>query len=204
MASTKKLVIPRYIGTILLILISGASLQSSFSLYGASYCDPDIPSQIQADLSDYKGSGFDRGHLAPAGDNKSSCKAMKETFYLSNISPQVPQFNRGYWRGLERHVRDLTKEYGKVKVITGPLYLPNVEENGKRYVKCQVLGDNDDAVPTHFFKVIFVKKQGQEVNWAYILPNEPIDKTIPLDSFLTTVAKVEKAAGIVFMNPEKN
>ena len=105
--------------------------------------------------------------------------------------------NRGYWAKLEKHVRDLTKDYQNVYVITGPLYLPNVEEGGRRYVKYQVIGPNDVAVPTHFFKVISLEKESKIETRAYILPNEEIPNEIPLDNFLTTVEKVEKAGGFI-------
>ncbi|MFZ0565777.1 MAG: DNA/RNA non-specific endonuclease, partial [Chlamydiales bacterium] len=160
--------------------------------------DPNIPEIIQSDLKDYKGSGFDRGHLAPAGDHKASEAQMEETFYLSNISPQVPDFNRGYWRAFEIYIRALTNEFDVVRVITGPLYLPHEEPDGKKYVTYQVIGDNNVAVPTHFFKLITLKKGSFKEHRAYIMPNEKIDKDTPFECFQTTVSKVEKVAGIIF------
>jgi len=83
-----------------------------------------------------QGSGFDRGHLAPAGNHKKSQELCDETFYLSNISPQVGAgFNRDKWEHLESYVRKLTKRYKNVYVCTGPLYLPKREPDGKSYVK---------------------------------------------------------------------
>ncbi len=160
--------------------------------------DPDIPTIIQPDLEDYKGSGFDRGHLAPFADHKSSEVEARETFYLSNISPQVPQFNRGYWSKLEKHVRDLTGEYDRVCVVTGPLFLPQEMPDGKRYVTYQVIGPNDVAVPTHFFKVITAENACSKDQWAYQVPNEPIEGNPPLSDYEISVAKVERASGIVF------
>jgi endonuclease G len=159
--------------------------------------DEQIPNSLRATLTDYKGSGFDRGHMAPAADHRSSPEAMTDTFYLTNMCPQCPQFNRGYWAKLEKHVRDLTKEYQNVYVVTGPLYLPLQEADGKRYVKYQVIGQNDVAVPTHFFKVITLENwQGAIEKRAYILPNQEISSKIPLDQFKTTIQKVERAAGM--------
>lgn len=114
--------------------------------------DESFPQHLRATLSDYRGSGFDRGHQAAAANHKSSMEAMADTFYLSNMCPQNPQCNRGHWAQLEKHVRDLTHDYQNIFVITGPLYLPYTESDGKRYVKYQVLGKNDVAVPTHFLK----------------------------------------------------
>ena len=161
--------------------------------------DESLPKHLRVSLADYRGSGFDRGHMAPAGNNKSSPEAMSDTFFMSNMCPQSPECNRGHWAKLEKHVRDLTRDYQNIFVITGPLYLPTIEENGKRYVKYEVIGLNDVAVPTHFFKVItFEDWQGRKETRAYILPNEAIPSTEPLDSFRTTVQRVEKAAGIIF------
>lgn len=85
---------------------------------------------------DAQGSGFDRGHLAPAGNHKQSQEYCNETFYLSNIAPQVGAgFNRDKWEHLERYVRKMTKRYKNVYVCTGPLYLPKRESDGKNYVK---------------------------------------------------------------------
>lgn len=112
--------------------------------------DPNIPTYLRATSADCKGQGFDRGHMAPAADHRSSSKAMADTFYMTNVCPQCPQLNRGYWSKLEKHVRNLTKQYANVHVVTGPLYLPYTDGDGKRYVKYQVIGKNDVAIPTHF------------------------------------------------------
>ena len=158
--------------------------------------DPNIPTLIQPNLKDYRGSGFDRGHLAPFADHKSSEVAAKETFYLSNISPQNPQFNQGYWAKLERHVRDLTNEFDRVRVVTGPLFLPTGLP-GQRFVNYRVIGKNDVAVATHFFKVVTAEKGQTERQWAYILPNKEIPRETPLSDFEVSLSKVEKEAGII-------
>jgi endonuclease G len=125
---------------------------------------------------------------------------MSQTFYLSNISPQVPRFNRGYWKKLEKHVRDLTKEYDVVRVVTGPLYLPHEAKDGKKYVTYEVIGKNDAAVPTHFFKLISAWKGNSFSSWGYILPNQEIESSTPLDAFKTTTQKVTQVSGIIFNN----
>lgn len=160
--------------------------------------DPLIPASLRATKKDYKGSGFDRGHLSPAGNARGSSEAMKESFYLSNISPQHPQLNRKYWVKLERHVREMTKNYSKVFVITGPLFLPEKDKDGKKYVRYQVIGENNVAVPTHYFKVIYGKKAFLVETEAYIIPNQPIENDPPLKTFEVALEKVEKAAGIIF------
>jgi len=160
--------------------------------------DPDLPNTIQSDTTDYRGSGFDRGHLAIAANHRATDSELQQTFYLSNISPQVPQFNRGYWKHLENRIRNLMDKYSIVRVITGPLYLPHVEPNGKKFVTYEVIGKNDVAVPTHFFKVVTAGNERSGKRWVYIVPNEPVDASVPLDSFLTTIEKLEHVSGIIF------
>jgi endonuclease G len=158
-----------------------------------------IPKILRASLCDYSKSGFDRGHLAAAANHKDCERAMGDTFYLSNVCPQNQKFNRGYWARLEKHVRDITNQYGIVEVFTGPLYLPQEDATGKRWVRYQVIGENDVAVPTHFFKVIVTKNSiGYRSVNAYILPNSDIGLETPLKNFETTLDKVQKTAGIVF------
>lgn len=141
-------------------------------------------------LKDYQGSGYDRGHLAPAINHS-------ETFFLSNISPQNPNFNRGYWKKLEKHVRDYTKLYSSVDVFTGPLFLPVENSAGEKWVKYQVIGENEIAVPTHFFKVAFLDSKEER---SFIVPNEDIHPDTQLGAFLTTLQKVEKASGFTFQD----
>lgn len=161
--------------------------------------DEAIPEHLRTSLADYRGSGFDRGHLTPSANHRSSPEAMSDSFYLSNICPQCPAFNRGYWSKLEKYVRNLTKDYQNIFVISGPLYLANVEENGRRYVKYEVIGENDVAVPTHYFKTITTEDwQGRKETRAYILPNALIEDKTPLDMFRVTIEKVERAAGLIF------
>lgn len=135
--------------------------------------------------SDYKGSGFDRGHLAAAGNHKSDQKNCEQTFYLTNMAPQVGSgFNRDSWNRLEKYTRKLTKTYKNVYVCTGPLYLPRKEADGKSYVRYQVIGNNNVAVPTHFYKMIVGESAdgGLELE-SYVMPNQVIDDKTPLTVF---------------------
>ncbi|MEQ2213757.1 hypothetical protein XENOCAPTIV_020381, partial [Xenoophorus captivus] len=161
-----------------------------------------------ASLTDYRGSGFDRGHLAAAANHKWSQKAMEDTFYLSNVAPQVkahltqnPNLNQNTWNNLEKLCRSLTKHYLNVYVCTGPLYLPRQEDDGKLYVRYQVIGRNHVAVPTHFFKVLILEQpdgKGVELR-SYVLPNEPIDEKVPLERFLVPIETIERASGLLFV-----
>ncbi|CAF1569966.1 unnamed protein product [Adineta steineri] len=150
---------------------------------------------------DYYGSGFDRGHLIPSADHRHSQESMNNTFFLSNIAPQVGKgFNRDKWAHLERYARALVKHYtGGLWILTGPLYLPRLDPvDNKLYVKYQVIGSNQVAVPTHFFKVIIGQRNdGQLDIYSYLMPNEPIDKAIALDEFLVAPEIIEQNAGFL-------
>ncbi|CAO3660601.1 unnamed protein product [Rhizopus microsporus] len=162
--------------------------------------DDGVPPQFRAKLADYFRSGFDRGHMVPAADVKNSQVSMDETFYLTNIAPQVGEgFNRDYWAYLENFCRTLTQKFSDVYVFTGPLYLPHQEADGKFYVKYQVIGNPPNvAVPTHFYKVIMTHKNGRYSVGAFVLPNAPIPDNTPLEAFKVPLDAVERGAGLVF------
>lgn len=160
--------------------------------------DPLIPQHLRATVKDYSGSGFDRGHLCPAADC-SNQKAMQESFFLTNIAPQSPALNRGYWKKLENHVRDLTKKYHAVHVFSGPLYLSSKGRDKKRYVKYEVIGKNNVAVPTHFFLLLFVEQANEKLLSAgYIVPNKAIKTDTSLKKYFASVEEIESASGTLF------
>ncbi|XP_056890262.1 endonuclease G, mitochondrial isoform X2 [Takifugu flavidus] len=179
------------------------------SLHGPSnrkFCDFKEDESVhifhRATSADYKGSGFDRGHLAAAANHKWSQKAMEDTFYLSNVAPQNPHLNKNTWNNLEKHCRSLTKHYMNVYVCTGPLYLPRQQADGKLYVQYQVIGKNQIAVPTHFFKVLILEKadgSGVELQ-SYVLPNDQVEEKVPLEHFLVPIEMVERASGLLFVH----
>ncbi|XP_063234745.1 endonuclease G, mitochondrial isoform X1 [Bacillus rossius redtenbacheri] len=152
--------------------------------------------------TDYKGSGFDRGHMAAAGNHRLHQKHVEQTFVLSNMAPQVGRgFNRDAWNRLEKYVRKLTKKYVNVYVCTGPLYLPRKESDGKTYVKYQVIGANTVAVPTHFFKVVVGEAEDRSLEMeAYVMPNQVIDDNTPLSVFQVPPESIERAAGLLFFD----
>ncbi|XP_074067107.1 endonuclease G, mitochondrial [Macrotis lagotis] len=154
----------------------------------------------RATNADYRGSGFDRGHLAAAANHRWSQKAMDDTFYLSNVAPQVPHLNQNAWNNLEKYCRSLTKSFHNVYVCTGPLFLPRREADGKMYVKYQVIGKNNVAVPTHFFKVLILEAPGGQIELrSYVMPNAPVDENIPLERFLVPIESIERASGLLFV-----
>ncbi len=136
---------------------------------------------------DYKGSGFDRGHLAPAGDMKLTGQTMSDSFYLSNMSPQNPSFNRGIWKNLEELVRDWARQYGSLFIVTGPIL---TKEDLPR------IGTSGVAVPVYFYKVILVYDESVQKSIGFVLPNKKGE--FPLSSYAVTVDDVEILTGIDF------
>ncbi|NGX32164.1 MAG: Nuclease [Candidatus Anoxychlamydiales bacterium] len=152
----------------------------------------------KSSLDDYKHSGYDRGHLAPARSHSHSQEVLQETFLLSNICPQDHSLNSGLWFELEKLSRDLTSKYKHVDVISGPLFMP-LEKNNKRFIKDPLIGENDVAVPTHFFKIIrFKNDKGSFETSSYILPNQKIEKSKALNDFVSDLKTIEKSSGLIF------
>ncbi|WAR30989.1 NUCG-like protein [Mya arenaria] len=164
--------------------------------------DKVIHEKFRSYRDDYKRSGYDRGHLAAAGNHRHSQQAMDETFTLSNISPQVGEgFNRGIWNNLEKYVRSIARKNRNTYVCTGPLYLPRRESDGKMYVKYEVIGQNNVAVPTHFFKVVAIETNAGDFEiLSYVLPNQPLKDDTSFKTFLTPLDSVERAAGLLMFD----
>uniref|UniRef100_A0A3B4ANK8 Endonuclease n=1 Tax=Periophthalmus magnuspinnatus TaxID=409849 RepID=A0A3B4ANK8_9GOBI len=163
--------------------------------------DPSVHEFHRATNADFRGSGFDRGHMAAAANHKWSQSAMDDTFLLTNIVPQDPDLNQRVWNRLEQMCRSLTKRHGSVFVVTGPLFLPRPQPDGRLYVTYPVLGHNHVAVPTHFFKVLILELpdgQGVELR-SYVMPNRPIPEQTPLEHFLVPIETVERASGLLFV-----
>lgn len=133
--------------------------------------------------ADYKGGKYDRGHLCPAADMSFNAKAMSETFYMTNMSPQVPLFNRGIWKELEEHVRDRAKKE-RLYVVTGPVFKDNKGQIGAGKV----------TIPGYYYKLFYSPSKRQMV--AYVLPNKESKRS--LSSFAVPVDEVEKLTGIDF------
>ncbi|KAJ4488340.1 hypothetical protein J3R30DRAFT_3654615 [Lentinula aciculospora] len=172
--------------------------------------DETIPVPFRARLADYFRSGYDRGHMVPAADAKFSQEAMNETFYLSNMAPQVGEgFNRHYWAYLEDWCRRLTGAFSDVYVFTVPLYLPRRDPDGKWRITHEVIGSPPNvSVPTHFAKVVLTSKPASpstpnilELSMgAFVLPNSPIPDDTPLEKFVMPVEAVERAAGLALFS----
>jgi len=141
-----------------------------------------------AGLSDYRGSGYDRGHLAPAGDMAFSNIAMSESFYMSNMSPQHPSFNRGLWRQLESLTRAWASEYSALYIATGAILEPNL----------RTIGANQVSIPNYYFKAImdYDETSGDYRAIAFILPNRKGKGS--LQSYVVSIDNLESRTGIDF------
>lgn len=140
-----------------------------------------------ATLEDYRNSGYDRGHLAPAADFKWSAEAMSDTFYLSNMSPQDGSFNRGIWADLEAIVRQMAVDNEKVYVVTGPVLTDG---------PYKTIGESKVAVPNQYYKVVLDYTDPDIKAIGFVLPNKKADKKI--ESYVVSVDTVEEITGLDF------
>lgn len=125
------------------------------------FADARLPSRERAELGDYKGSGFSRGHMAPAGD-MASPNGMAQSFSLANVVPQNQQHNAGPWARIEHNTRQYAlRATGDVYVITGPVFAPNSPRIGARQVR----------VPSHLFKLVYDPQTRKA--WAHWSENRP-------------------------------
>lgn len=132
--------------------------------------------------SDYSNSGYTRGHMAPAADMKWSVGAMNESFYLSNVCPQISELNGGVWEKLEKRIRALATE-STVYICCGPI----VSQSPLR------IGENRIVVPDRFFKVICMQRKGKWQAVGFIFPNFPCKGS--MFDYATSVDEVEKITG---------
>jgi endonuclease G len=168
------------------------SLQGEAARTDDFRADPELDTDQRAVPADYRYSGYDLGHMAPAAAFKRSRAAMSDTFLMSNIAPQRPHLNRRLWRKLEGQVRALVKSRVSVWVVTGSLFL---NPDGTPADSFTAIGDNEVAVPTHFYKVILAESEGLEA-FAFVMANsiDPLSGE-PAD-YATSVDSVESIAGL--------
>ncbi|KXX67273.1 DNA/RNA non-specific endonuclease [Flammeovirga sp. SJP92] len=148
--------------------------------------DQDVTTS-SADEDDYYHSGYDRGHLAPAADMSFSETAMEESFYYSNMSPQLPSFNRGIWKRMEEQVRDWAYLKDSIIVITGPVLEDDLKE----------IGPNHVSIPEYFFKVILFQDEKNEFNALGMLV-ENKKSSLPLSHYYVPVDSIESVTNINF------
>lgn len=147
--------------------------------------DEEVPVPRATDW-DYYNSGYDRGHMCPAGDNKWSEEAMVQSFLFTNICPQAPSLNRGDWNEMENQCRKWAKEYGDIYIVCGPILYKG---------KHKAIGKNKVVVPEAFFKVVLCMK-GEPKAIGFIYRNE--DGNRPKGDYVNSVDQVERITGIDF------
>jgi endonuclease G len=149
--------------------------------------DPKVKT-ASADWKNYKKSGYDRGHLCPAGDRRFSKESYDETFYTSNISPQKHNFNAGIWNTLEQKTRNWTKKNGKLYIITGGI----LEDNLK------TIGSEKVSVPNYFYKILLSYTPSEIKAIAFLLPHKESKKS--LYEFVVSIDELEEKTGIDFFH----
>lgn len=177
------------------------SKKNRLALYSVHWLTSDLISGVQTRTNDYRGdpnlewpvgardysgSGFDRGHLVPAADMKLSRSSMSETFYMSNMTPQRPSFNRGIWLSLERKIRSLVALKGSAYVVTAPLLslgLPRLKK--------------EVSIPGSYYKLAYFPDAREMV--AYLIPNFS-QSGRNLSDFATSVDEIETLTGIDFFS----
>lgn len=140
----------------------------------------------RATNDDYRRSGWSRGHMCPAGDNKWDTEAMRESNLLTNICPQHASLNSGLWNVIERDCRKWAKRYGDLYIVCGPVYLNREHET---------IGMNKVVVPEAFYKVILRLNPEPSAIGFIVRNNEGKKKK---DQFVNTVDEVERITGIDF------
>lgn len=158
--------------------------------------DTEVPEPRATDW-DYYNSGYDRGHMCPAADNKWSKKAMEESFLFTNMCPQNGNLNRGDWNEMEMACRKWAKKYGDLYIVCGPILYKG---------KHKTIGKNKVVVPEAFFKVVLRTSDNPQAI-GFIYKNTSGNR--PKDSYVNTVDEVERITGIDFFpslpdNVEKN
>jgi endonuclease G len=139
-----------------------------------------------AENSDYLKSGYDKGHLAPAADMGWSALTMKESFFFSNMSPQLPGFNRGVWKRLEELMRSWAIDNKAIYIVTGPLLSKGLP----------TIGSNGVSIPKYYYKVVLDYTQPEIHAIGFVLPNA--SSSASLNTFAVSIDEVEKQTGIDF------
>ena len=147
--------------------------------------EEDVP-EPRATLQDYKGSGWSRGHMCPAGDNKWDSEAMYESFSLVNVCPQDTKLNSGVWNSIEMDCRKWARKYGEVYIVCGPVYMNKEHE---------AIGDNEVVVPEAFFKVVLCLTGKPKAIGVVVRNTEGTKKK---DLYYNSIDQVERITGYDF------
>ena len=150
--------------------------------------DPDLPPAEAVTTDDYKRSGWDRGHMCPAGDNRWNWRAMQESFYMTNICPQHHNLNRGDWKELEEACRAWAQCEESIYIVCGPVFYNQKHRTiGREHIV---------TVPEAFFKVVLCTGAPQPKAIGFIFKNTAGNNR--LDKYVNSVDEVERITGIDF------
>ena len=174
-------------------ILTRKSLQAPNVSREKDFVPDGMVSTYSATPDDYRGSGYTRGHLVPAGDMAFDTLAMRETFLMSNISPQLRQLNNGIWRDLEEHVRDWAYKADSLYVVSGPVLSNPVKKTGRK---------NKVTVPAAFYKVLLDNKGPEKKAIGFIIPHELSEKR--LETYMVAVSDVEALTGLKFFEQMPN
>lgn len=143
----------------------------------------------RAELSDYKNSGYDMGHIANNADMSWGYDIEIESFILSNMTPQLPGFNRGIWKSLEEQTRAWTySRHHNILIYAGPIFKYNN----------RTIGVNKIVVPYGFYKIL-IDLTTREV-LVFRFNHE--SSTQSLETFLTNINSLQAETGIFFPMPK--
>ena len=135
---------------------------------------------------DYSNSGFDKGHLSPSEDNQLSAANNRESFLMSNMSPQLHRFNNGKWKELESWVRDKAMEFDSIYVVSGPVFLNNLG----------TIGADSVTVPGYFYKIVLRFENDSPKIIAFLIPQ--VAAIGELKDYVVPVNALESITGIDF------
>lgn len=167
--------------------LTGEEARAYLSRDGNKFVPDPLVKTGSATHADYTRSGYDRGHLAPAGDFNTSPDDKQDTFYMSNISPQVPDFNRGIWNDLEQKFRQWAERDEELYVVTGPILKSGLPTIGKY---------NEIAIPEMYYKIALCLTDNQPRMIGFLMKNEFSSEN--LKTFVVSVDEIERLTGIDF------
>ena len=164
--------------------------------------DPDLHGP-KSTPADYEHSGYDKGHQQPAADQGQNQVLQDQTFYMSNMAPQLPNFNRNAWKSLETLTRTWVTQFSEAWVFTGPVFYDPKEDNpatADGTISILIIGPDGVAVPTHFYKIIIVKDHGDWKSISFVMPNVKTYKSpYHLEQYIQSVDWIEQHTGLTFM-----
>lgn len=167
--------------------------------------DPQLDGKPRSELADYRRSGFDRGHQAPAGNQNSSQQRKDDTFFLSNMTPQTPAHNQQIWADLEHLTRDWVRD-GAIEsefIVTGGFFYDPAEEDpdtADGLIDYHLIGQGAVAVPTHYYKIVYGQDAAGE--WravAFVHENRAYPRPFDFAAHIQPIDWIEERAGIDFL-----